>query len=160
MSQPPVYEKQEKQEKEEEKRRQEEEKQEKSTEEKYRRDPLGAVIWALILVWAGVVLLAQSMGLLNSIESASIPILRGWGFVAASAWSLIFMGVGVIVLGEVVVRLLVPAYRRPIVGSVIFAIVMLALGTGNLMKWDLIWPVVLILIGLSILARGLGARRQ
>ena len=40
---------------------------EKSYEEKYRRDPLGAVVWALILIWAGLVLLAQNMGTLDKL---------------------------------------------------------------------------------------------
>jgi hypothetical protein len=32
-----------------------EKREEKSPEEKWRRDPVGSVIWACILIWAGVV---------------------------------------------------------------------------------------------------------
>jgi hypothetical protein len=35
---------------------------EKSYEEKYRRDPLGTLIWAIILIWAGLVWLANNFG--------------------------------------------------------------------------------------------------
>ena len=34
---------------------------EKSVEEKWQRDRLGAVVWALILIWAGFVLLASNV---------------------------------------------------------------------------------------------------
>ena len=39
---------------------------EKNYDEKYRRDPLGSIVWALILIWVGLVLLAQNMGYLNN----------------------------------------------------------------------------------------------
>lgn len=45
-----------------EKQEKEEEKQEKSWEEKWRRDPLNVVTWALVLLWLGVVLLIVATG--------------------------------------------------------------------------------------------------
>lgn len=146
MSEQPRYEKQEKQEKEEEKQRQEQEKQEKNYEEKWRRDPLGAMVWALILIWAGVALLAQNVGLLARFERLE-------------AWALVFIGAGLILFLEVAVRLLVPAYRRPVGGTVILGVIFVAIGLGNLISWNLIWPLVLIAIGLFVLLRGLGWRQ-
>jgi hypothetical protein len=133
-------------EKEEEKRGEKEEKEEKSWDEKWQRDPLSALVWAAILIWAGLVLLGSNLGLLTRFEGVE-------------AWSLIFVGAGLIVLLEVVVRLLVPDYRRPIAGSIVFAIVLLAVGLGDLVGWGVIWPLALIIIGLSIVLRGFFWRR-
>ncbi|MEJ2557651.1 MAG: hypothetical protein P8186_15775 [Anaerolineae bacterium] len=134
-----VQEKEEKQEK-------QEEKEEKSWDEKWRRDPLSAAIWAGILVWAGLVFLADNLGLLARIERLD-------------AWGLIFVGAGLLVLLEVVVRSLVPDYRRPVTGTLIFGIILLGIGLGDLIGWGVIWAVVLIIIGLSILVRGFLGRR-
>lgn len=70
----------------------------------------------------------------------------GW-----DAWPVIFLGAGVIVLLGVVVRLLVPAYRRPVTGSIIFGFILLGIGLGELTRWDVVGALVLIAIGVSIL---------
>ena len=129
----------------------EEEKEEEKTEEKaggewgyekWHRDLLSTVVWAAILIWAGLALLAQNVGLLTHFE---------W----LDAWGLIFIGAGVIVLLEVAVRLLVPSYRRAVGGTLIFAVILIGLGLGNLFSWDVVWPLILIAIGVSVLLRGL-----
>jgi hypothetical protein len=126
----------EKDEKEEEKRQ---EKEEKSQGEKWRRDPLGAVVWAAILIWAGVVLLVDNLGLLaESLE----------------AWNIILIGAGVIILLEVVVRMLVPEYRRSVMGTFVLGLVLLAVGLGGIIGWGVLWAVVLIVIGVAMLLRG------
>jgi len=131
----------EKYEKEEEKDEKEHEKEEKTWDEKWRHDPLGAFTWATILVWAGVVLLVGNMGLLANLGGLD-------------AWGLVFAGAGLILFMEVFVRLLVPSYRRPVGGSFIFAAVLLGIGLGKMLNTDLVWPLVLIAIGLSVLVRG------
>lgn len=136
----------EKNEKDEEKRSEKEEKEEKNWDEKWRRDPLSALVWAAILIWAGLVLLASNLGLMTRFERLD-------------SWSVVFIGAGVILLGELVVRLLVPEYRRPVLGTFILAIILLAVGLGNLVNWGLVWALVLIIIGLSILFRGFFRRR-
>lgn len=119
----------------------EKERHEKS-EEGWRRDPLSSVAWALILIWAGLVLLAQTNGLFLRFERLG-------------PWSLIFAGAGVILLLEAALRVLVPAYRRPVVGTVIFGIILLAISLGDLVSWNIIWPVVIIGIGVVLLLQGL-----
>ncbi len=128
-----------------EKEEKEREKEEKSWEEKWREDPLSAVVWALILVWAGIALL---IGNLDVLEDTSLE-----------GWNLVFAGAGVILLLEVVVRLLVPAYRQPVIGGLILGFVFLAIGLGDLGIWDAIWPLAIILLGVALLLRGFGWRR-
>jgi hypothetical protein len=123
------------------------EKQEKSWDEKWRRDPLGTLVWAAILIWAGLVLLASNLGLLARFEKVEV-------------WDLIFLGAGLIILLEVVIRLLLPDYRRPVIGSIILAVVFLSIGLGNLINWGIIWALALIVIGVLIIFRGMFRRRE
>lgn len=95
-------------------------------------DTLDPIIWAGAFIWAGVVWLASSFGYLDG-----------------QAWSLFFFGAGMLVLIELAIRLLVPAHRRDLLGTLIWAAVLFWLG-----DWDLLWPVILIAIGASILLRG------
>jgi len=74
-------------------------------------------------------------------------------------WSLILLGAGGIILLEVVIRVLVPAYRQPVTGSLIFAVILIAIGLGDLFSWQLVWPIVLIIIGISVLLGGLSRGR-
>ena len=112
---------------------------EESWDEKWRRDPLNAAGWAFILIWAGLVLIAENVGILDNL-----------GF-SGEAWSIAFLGAGVIVLLGVLVRLLVPAYRRPVTGSIIFGFILLGIGLGELTRWDVVGALVLIAIGVSII---------
>jgi hypothetical protein len=109
---------------------------EESWDEKWRRDPLTAAGWALLLIWAGLVLIAVNLNLFGI----------DW-----DAWPIIFIGAGVIVLLGVLIRLLVPAYRRPVTGSIIFGFILLGIGLGELTRWDVVGALVLIAIGVSII---------
>ena len=118
-------------------------------DEKWRRDPLSAVVWAFILIWIGVVLLLGNTGLLDDVT------ILGRG---VEAWSVGFLGAGAIVLLEAVVRLLVPAYRRALGGTLVFAAVLVGVGLGEIVGWTLIGPLILIALGVSALLRGLFRR--
>ncbi len=145
-SQPPVQPRphMEKAEEKEEEKRHEKGPEEKNWDEKWRRDPLGSLFWALILIWAGIALLLNNMG---------IALVRG-----LEVWELIFLGAGVLVLIEIGIRLLMPAYRRPVGGSLILALVFLGIGLQGFVTGNLIWAVALILIGVYVLLRGLTRR--
>ena len=147
MSDQPHKEKE--QEKEEEKRR---EKQEKTPEEKWRRDPVGAVVWALILIWAGVVFLAWNLGVARTLGLT--------GLVWDEAWPYVFLGAGALVLLGVVVRLLVPAFRRAVAGDIVLGVVFIAIGLGWWIGWEIIGPVAVIGIGLAILLGGVLRRKK
>ena len=111
-------------------------------DEKWRRDPVDAAMWAIILIWAGIVLLLGNMGVFDGLEQIE-------------AWSIGFLGAGVIVLLTAGFRLVVPAYRRPVGGNLIFAAILFGIGLGNIVGWIVIGPLVLIFIGLGILVTGL-----
>ncbi len=140
-----------------------EKREEKSPDEKYRRDPLGAIIWACILIWAGVVLLLNQLGYLEAIKERLFATQAEWtlGFPGDfSVWGLIFLGAGVLLLFEVLLRLLIPAYRKPVTGTIILAFVFIGLGLGNVLRWEFILALVLIAVGLSIIVGSFTRRRE
>jgi hypothetical protein len=53
-----------------------------------------------------------------------------------------------LLLAEVVIRLIFPSYRRPVLGTAIMAVIALGIGLGT---WGLILPLVLIIAGLAII---------
>jgi hypothetical protein len=95
-------------------------------------DPLDTIMWAIAFIWAGLVWLASSLGYLSE-----------------EAWSLFFLGAGALALVELAIRLLVPAHRRDLLGTLIWAGAMFFLG-----GWAYLWPLALIAIGVSILVQG------
>ncbi|HNS49783.1 MAG TPA: hypothetical protein PKO09_01210 [Anaerolineae bacterium] len=143
-------EKAEKQEKEREK--QEKERGEKSWDEKWRRDPLNAVVWALILIWLGLALLANNLGLLKELPGPT-----DW------EWShLFFLGAGGILLLEVLFRLLVPAFRTPIVGTLVLGAVFFLIGLSAFGAdvWVYALAVAAIFGGVLLAIRALVGKRE
>jgi hypothetical protein len=136
-----IEKKEEKNEKEDEKR------EEKSPDEKWRRDPLGSLIWACILIWAGVVLLLETTGALANLRDSL-------NLAKLDAWPVILLGAGVLILGEIAIRLTVPAYRRPITGSLILAVILIGIGAEQITNKEVIWALVLIAVGAGLLIRG------
>jgi hypothetical protein len=129
---------------------------EKTYEEKYRRDPLGTLVWAVILIWAGLVWLAYNFNFLDRIRIPTGDLPFDFPFMD-QVWALFFMGAGVILLIEILIRLAVPDYRRPVMGTFILAVFFFGLGLGS---WNLIWPLILIVLGASILLRGVFNKRS
>jgi hypothetical protein len=133
-------------------KREEKARQEKQFDEKYRRDPLGAIVWPLILIWAGLVLLAANMGALDFFS-------RQASVFGLTTWGLIILGAGAIILLAAFARLLLPEYRRSIAGDIILGIIFVGIGLGNLTNWNIVWPLILIALGLYILLRAMVQRR-
>ncbi|MGQ9494451.1 MAG: hypothetical protein ACUVR2_11960 [Anaerolineae bacterium] len=106
------------------------------------RDPVSGVLWALFLIAVGVILLAESQGFITWEQFGGV-------------WNLIFLAAGLMLLVEAVVRLLIPAYRRPVLGTLIGGIVLIAIGLGGITGFNLTFPLILIGIGLAILLGGL-----
>ena len=99
---------------------------------------------AAVLIWVGLVLLAKNL----------LPFMAG-----RSPWSIIFIGAGAIFLMEALIRVLFPEYRKPIGGTVIFAVILIAIGLGDALRWEVIWPLVLIVVGAALLVGAVTRRR-
>ena len=113
-----------------------------SWDEKWRRDPVEAAVWAFVLIWAGIVWLLSNTGTLENIFGEK-----------AEWWAVGFLGAGLIVLLGVGVRLVVPAWRRPITGSLILGLIFIGIALGQLTGgWVVVGPLVLIGIGIAGLA--------
>jgi len=126
-------------------------------------DMLSSIVWALILIWAGFVFLADNLGWFEqigiAIDSTFIfESLEDWS--SFGVWNLILLGAGVIILFEIAVRLLVPEFRRHVGGSIILAAVFIGIGLGGFFSWNFIWPLILIGVGINILISGLGRKKQ
>jgi hypothetical protein len=133
-------------EKEEEKREKEDEKRsEKQMDEKFRRDPVRGIMLAIILIWGGVVAF---------IDTSSISKPEWWDW-----WSIFLAGTGVILLLKALYRLR-PEYRRPIGGTVVFGVILLCIGLGDIVGWEYSWPIILIAIGLIIIGAVFFRRRR
>ncbi|MBN1628495.1 MAG: hypothetical protein JW990_01910 [Thermoleophilia bacterium] len=114
-------------------------------DEKYRRNPLGFVAFAFVIIWLGVFLLLQNQGIFADGD-------RGW--------AIFFWGLAGIAAMEALIRLGIPSWRQPLTSNFVGAAVFTGIGFGLWTKdWEIIGPVVLIAIGLGILAGRLLPRR-
>ena len=128
------------------------------------RDTLSSVVWAAILIWAGLVFLAANTGWLDRVLAAGfiakyLP--KGMEVFEPAVWGIIMLGAGIILLVEAVTRLLVPQFHKHLGGTLIVAAIFIAIGLGNFFgNWELIWPFMLIALGASILLGGLLRKKK
>ena len=131
----------------------------KHDEKVEQRDTLSSIVWAFILIWAGLVFLAVNTGWLDRILAAGsiakyLP--KGMELFEPAVWGLIMLGAGLILLIEALIRLLVPQFHRHLGGTLIMGAIFIAIGLGNLFQnWALIWPLMLIALGATVLIGGL-----
>lgn len=119
------------------------------THHKAESDRLDSISWAFILIWGGIVFLANNAGLINGFNNLleTLP----FNIDRIGPWTLIFLGAGVIVLIEAIIRLISPLYSSASVsGNLIGAGVLFGLGLGNLVGWGVVWPLILIAVGVGI----------
>jgi hypothetical protein len=124
-----------------------EKKQEKGggLDEKYHRNPLGFVSFALIIIWLGVSLLLMNADVITD---------------TSEGWAIFVWGGGVIILAEALLRLAIPRFRRPVVGSFVWGAIWIGVGFGLWYgNWEVIGPIVIIAIGVAILVGRLVPRR-
>ncbi len=91
-------------------------------------DSLDKIIFGITLIWGGFVFLAYNVGM------------------DVEAWPLFFLGAGTLVLIEVAIRLLNPAYGKSVIGDLLWVGFLFWLG-----DWDYIWPFIIIAIGVYVL---------
>lgn len=117
-----------------------------------RRDVVETLVWGAIFIWAGLVYLAYNLGLLNRLQS-----LKSFGGALAGfhvdVWGFILLGAGLILLISAVVRSTQPAYSRGDNGSLVLAAVLIGVGLSSMFSWHVIWPFILIAIGVGMLLR-------
>jgi hypothetical protein len=111
-----------------------------------RSDPVSNFAWAAILIWAGLVFLARNLGWFRNLPGDM------------GVWSVIFIGGGLIILLEALVRLLILKQPRPVKSSLFLGLVFIGIGFGSLFGWSIVWPFILIAIGLSILVKNVWSR--
>jgi hypothetical protein len=141
-----------KEEKNEEKRREKDEKEDekrKGWDEKWRRDRVNAFMWALVLIWGALVILAETT------DYAKDHFPSWW-----EGWAVFFAGAGAVLLLTSFYRVLVPEHRRSVAGNVIIGLVLLGIGLGSLISWNYIWVIILIVIAIMILLRAFVPRRR
>ena len=117
----------------------------RNLDEKYRRNPLGFVSWAVLIIWFGVTLLLQNLDVFSDDEQG---------------WAVFFWGGAVIIFAEALLRLAVPRWRRSVIGSCIWGAIWAGVGFGLWFgNWEIIGPVVIIAIGVGVLVSRLAPRR-
>jgi hypothetical protein len=124
-------------------------------------DVLSGVVWAFILIWAGVILLASNMGWFEALGydvdlTWRIQSFRDWN--RFGVWNLIALGAGGIILLETAIRVLLPKFRRDIGGNLIVAAFCIGIGLGGWYSWNYLWPMMLIAIGIKALIKGASKR--
>ena len=113
----------------------------------WRRGRGDAITWAFILIWAGVVFLAEHLGWVANYT---------WW----NNWAVILGGAGVILVIRGVARLASkdPLMRRS--GSLIVGLIFIGVCLGMITSWSIIWPLVLIGVGLLIIVESLLFRKS
>jgi hypothetical protein len=107
-------------------------------------DRLDGIGWAALFLWAALVVVASSTEFSNEYES--------W-----DGWSVFWLGAGVIVLVEALIRLVVPAYRYKFGWTLFWGALLLSFGLGGLFSpaW---YALPLIAAAIGILAGALRGR--
>jgi hypothetical protein len=96
------------------------------------------LFWALLLIWAALVVGADGLGLLPQIG-------------AADAWNWIFLGAGTLATIGCVRRLLSHPRQDPDLSDFAFAGFLVVLGLGGFVSAWLVTSVVLLVLGLLVL---------
>ena len=107
-------------------------------QEKAERKRLEGMWWAAVLIWAGVVLVADQAGWLPAIGDST-------------TWSWIFLGGGLFGLIGALVRFNSPTLPNPSTWDVIWAVVFLLIGLGGFLKEDVVFAIGLIVVGLALI---------
>jgi hypothetical protein len=121
---------------------------EQEESQKDERPRLDAFYWAGALIWIGLVFWADSQGWLPRVGETS------------SAWAWIFLGGGVAGLGLNFFSYSSPKYANPTTGDYIWSGLLLLIGLGGLITFNIPWPLVLVVVGVVFLVNALMRHRQ
>jgi len=115
------------------------------TGDKKERKYLDAIFWGGVLLWAGLIFGAETLGLVPQIGNAS-------------AWSWIFLGAGVYGLLMSVVRLVSENFSNPTTWDWVWSVSFFIIGAAGFIAFDIPWWLILILIGVAVLGSALFRR--
>ncbi|NDJ75359.1 MAG: serine/threonine protein kinase [Chloroflexi bacterium] len=98
-------------------------------------DRLGQFTWGGIILWAGVVFLLETLGIMTQ------------------PWAWLWGGAGGLLLTESAARLVMPDYRRALGARFVFGIIGLVIGLSLAFSFNVwsLWPLALIILGLTLL---------
>ncbi len=120
-------------------------------DEKYHRNPLGFVTFAMLVIWLGVTLLLANAGVFGA---------EGTEARDSQQWATFLWGAGGLIILESLLRLAIPRFRRPVMGGFVWGAVGVGAGFGLWFgRWEFIGPIVIIAIGVAILASRLVPKR-
>ena len=114
-------------------------------QEKAERKRLESFWWAAVIIWAGIVFIADYLNILPEIGGAN-------------AWSWIFLGAGVFGLLGALIRMASADLPKPTGWDYFWSVLFLIIGAGGFVGGGITFPIVLIVIGLAILANVLFRR--
>lgn len=106
------------------------------------RQLIGGIWWGAVLIWAGLVFIADNLGYLPQIGSAD-------------EWSWILLGAGIFALVADLWRAAAPAIVAPTIWDWIGAALLLLLGMSGFMSYAFPWPLIIIIIGLVLVSSSL-----
>ena len=108
-------------------------------------DMIDGLFLGLAFIWGALVLAAEISG-----YKTELPC---W----TNGWGVFFAGAGALALLGTLVRIVVPRFRVRVGQGLVFGCILLGVGLGEQAVW--VWPVLLGIIGLTIL-RGVIFRRR
>ncbi len=108
--------------------------------QKEERQRIEGIYWAGVLIWAGLVFGADSIGWLPRIGGAG-------------PWSWVFLGAGVYSLVGSLYRLSSTEHSSPPTSDYVWGVIFLLIGLGGFTAVNITWPLVLIVVGVVLLIR-------
>ena len=103
---------------------------------------LEAIYWGGVIIWAGLVFGADSLGILPQVGGAD-------------AWSWVFLGAGMYALLGAFFRMTSLDYPNPGTWDWVWAGILIILGLSGFFSFDIAWPLILVLVGVAILGKAL-----
>lgn len=114
---------------------------------RFERQRLKRLWWAGVLIWAGIVFGADSLGMLPR-------------FGVGDAWSWTFAGAGLLGILGSIYRMTSADVPNPTAWDWVWGGICLTIGLGGFTSPNLTWPLILILVGIVSLASLLWLRDQ
>lgn len=115
-------------------------------EARRKNEGLSRFFWPALLVLAGFIFLAENLGVMP-------------GAFGADGWDWMMVGAGALLFGGQILRMAMPSEGEVSVFWMIGGIVLMGLGLSDILALNLSigdwWPVILIVLGISALAKGM-----